>query len=182
VRIESLPIVLGALPASVWAVDYVSASEAESADVSASRRVSRPSTCAWITRQLQEVGKRAGLPARFRAMGCARGAPGQLTARLCRGRQRDRQVRVDHVRGRSRTDGAIRPDRDSFLSRKPWAARFRLPACAKQFVGKTVAGPLRVGDDIANISGATLSCTHVTDGVRRIVAVLQVAHEAGALP
>jgi hypothetical protein len=39
-----------------------------------------------------------------------------------------------------------------------------------------------VGDDIANISGATLSCTHVTDGVRRIVAMLQVARAGGALP
>ncbi|WP_339939278.1 FMN-binding protein [Undibacterium luofuense] len=44
----------------------------------------------------------------------------------------------------------------------------------KQFVGKTAAG-LSVGEGIANISGATLSCTHVTDGVRRIAAVVQVA-------
>jgi Na+-translocating ferredoxin:NAD+ oxidoreductase RnfG subunit len=57
----------------------------------------------------------------------------------------------------------------------------RLPAWRKQFVGKGVAAPLRVGDDIANISGATLSCTHVTDGVRRIVAVVALARHAGAL-
>jgi Na+-transporting NADH:ubiquinone oxidoreductase subunit C len=46
----------------------------------------------------------------------------------------------------------------------------RLPAWRNQFVGKTAADPVRVGADIANISGATLSCTHVADGVHRLVA------------
>jgi Na+-translocating ferredoxin:NAD+ oxidoreductase RnfG subunit len=57
----------------------------------------------------------------------------------------------------------------------------RLPAWRRQFVGKGSAAPLRVGDDIANISGATLSCNHVTDGVRRIVAVVALARRTGAL-
>ena len=39
----------------------------------------------------------------------------------------------------------------------------------------------RVGEDIANISGATLSCTHVTEGVRRIVAVVALARRSGSL-
>jgi Na+-translocating ferredoxin:NAD+ oxidoreductase RnfG subunit len=51
----------------------------------------------------------------------------------------------------------------------------RLPAWRRQFVGKTAAAPLQVGEDIANISGATLSCTHVTEGVKRIVAVVDLA-------
>ncbi|MFZ6732001.1 FMN-binding protein [Undibacterium sp. Ji42W] len=45
----------------------------------------------------------------------------------------------------------------------------------KQFVGKTAASGLAIGEGIANISGATLSCAHVTDGVRRIAAIVQVA-------
>ncbi|CAN5724891.1 hypothetical protein BH11PSE8_BH11PSE8_45380 [soil metagenome] len=57
----------------------------------------------------------------------------------------------------------------------------RLPAWRRQFTGKTTDSTLRVGDDIANISGATLSCTHVTDGVRRIVAVVDLARRSGAL-
>jgi Na+-translocating ferredoxin:NAD+ oxidoreductase RnfG subunit len=40
-----------------------------------------------------------------------------------------------------------------------------------QFAGKSAADAVRVGDDIANISGATLSCRHVTDGVRRLLAL-----------
>jgi Na+-translocating ferredoxin:NAD+ oxidoreductase subunit G len=40
-----------------------------------------------------------------------------------------------------------------------------------QFTGKTVSDPVEVNRDIANISGATLSCRHVTDGVRRLLAL-----------
>jgi Na+-transporting NADH:ubiquinone oxidoreductase subunit C len=54
--------------------------------------------------------------------------------------------------------------------REGHGAEVRLPAWRSQFVGKTAADPLRIGADIVNISGATLSCTHVTDGVHRIVA------------
>ena len=57
----------------------------------------------------------------------------------------------------------------------------RLPAWRKQFIGKGSNSALRVGEDISNISGATLSCTHVTDGVRRIVAVVALARKNGAL-
>lgn len=57
----------------------------------------------------------------------------------------------------------------------------KLPAWRKQFVGKGAQAPLRIGDDIANISGATLSCTHVTDGVRHIVALLERLRTSGRL-
>ncbi len=50
----------------------------------------------------------------------------------------------------------------------------RSAAWRKQFEGKTAQSPLRVGDDIANISGATLSTSHVSEGVRRIVALVHL--------
>lgn len=40
-----------------------------------------------------------------------------------------------------------------------------------QFTGKTVDDRLRLGKDIANISGATLSCRNVTDGVKRLLVI-----------
>jgi len=43
-----------------------------------------------------------------------------------------------------------------------------------QFVGKTLADPLKVGVDIVNISGGTLSSQHVTDGIKRLLAFHQV--------
>ena len=36
-----------------------------------------------------------------------------------------------------------------------------------QFVGKNANSKLKLDDDIKNISGATLSCRHITDGVKR---------------
>lgn len=40
-----------------------------------------------------------------------------------------------------------------------------------QFNGKSVADPVELNRDIANISGATLSCRHVSEGVRRLLAL-----------
>ena len=40
-----------------------------------------------------------------------------------------------------------------------------------QFIGKTTSSSVMLNDDVANISGATLSSRHVTDGVRRILAI-----------
>ena len=43
-----------------------------------------------------------------------------------------------------------------------------------QFVGKTRKSTLKLDADIKNISGATLSCRHVTDGVKRLLAFYEV--------
>jgi hypothetical protein len=45
----------------------------------------------------------------------------------------------------------------------------------RQFVGKTPADPVRFDKDIRNISGATMSCRHVTEGVKRLLAAYAVA-------
>jgi Na+-translocating ferredoxin:NAD+ oxidoreductase RnfG subunit len=47
----------------------------------------------------------------------------------------------------------------------------RNPRWRAQFAGKSARDTVRLDADIANISGATLSCRHVTDGVRRILAI-----------
>jgi hypothetical protein len=44
-----------------------------------------------------------------------------------------------------------------------------------QFAGKTARSTLKLDSDIKNISGATLSCRHVTDGVKRLLAFYEVA-------
>jgi hypothetical protein len=48
----------------------------------------------------------------------------------------------------------------------PWRA---------QFVGKTASSPLVLNQDISNISGATLSSKHVTDGIKRVLATYALA-------
>jgi Na+-translocating ferredoxin:NAD+ oxidoreductase RnfG subunit len=40
----------------------------------------------------------------------------------------------------------------------------------QQFAGKTNSSELKVNGDIRNISGATLSSTHVTEGVKKVLA------------
>ena len=50
-------------------------------------------------------------------------------------------------------------------------SQVRYPRWLDQFVGKTVESRLQVDSDIENISGATLSSRHVTDGIRRLMFV-----------
>lgn len=54
--------------------------------------------------------------------------------------------------------------------RESYGGEVRSPSWLAQFVGKTSGSPLEVGRDIRNISGATLSSAHVTEGVKRILA------------
>lgn len=44
----------------------------------------------------------------------------------------------------------------------------------KQFIGKTSKHPIKLNQDIQNISGATLSAKHVTDGVKRVMALYEL--------
>ena len=58
--------------------------------------------------------------------------------------------------------------------REAYGGEVRLPDWRAQFDGKTLASPFKLDGDIANISGATLSCRSITDGVRRLLAVAAV--------
>ena len=59
---------------------------------------------------------------------------------------------------------------DILAYRESYGGEVRSPSWLGQFVGKTSASPLQVGSDIRNISGATLSSLHVTEGVKRVLA------------
>jgi hypothetical protein len=48
----------------------------------------------------------------------------------------------------------------------------------RQFVGKRHGDPVEIGEDIVNISGATMSCKHVADGVKRLLALHDLALRA----
>ncbi len=45
----------------------------------------------------------------------------------------------------------------------------------KQFTGKTAKDPIKLNQDIQNIGGATLSCKHLTDGVKRVSVLYELA-------
>lgn len=50
-----------------------------------------------------------------------------------------------------------------------WGYQVRELKWRDQFVGKTIADALEVGVDIGNISGGTMSATHITDGIKRLL-------------
>ena len=54
--------------------------------------------------------------------------------------------------------------------RESYGGDIRSPSWLAQFTGKTSSSALKINGDITNIAGATLSSTHVTEGVKRILA------------
>ena len=165
-------------PAPVFAVDYLTVDQAQ--------RLLFPDADAFQARQLTlDADQRRQLGAR---LGAEPRASWQVGLALHAGQPLGLVV-VDDVIGKFErityataigTDGTVQ-GLEILSYRESHGFEVRLPAWRKQFLGKTAASPLRVGEDIANISGATLSCHHVTEGVRRIVAVVDALGRAGAL-
>jgi hypothetical protein len=58
--------------------------------------------------------------------------------------------------------------------RESHGAEVRQTGWRKQFVGKKGPAAMRFADDIRNISGATLSCQHVTEGMQRLSALVSL--------
>ena|SRR5579859_5288363 len=64
---------------------------------------------------------------------------------------------------------------DVLTYRENYGYEIRNPIWRRQFVGKNSADALTLDRDIKNISGATLSCRHLTDGVKRLMATYDIA-------
>lgn len=169
----ALLAVASLVSSSAFAVNYLSADEAQKL-MFPEASVFKPQDLQLSAEQLQQVEKLAGLPARsvnWKVVGAYAG-----DARLG-------YVFFDEVVGKFNLISyavAINPDMTlrqiEILSyRESHGSEIRSAAWRRQFVGKSAASGIALGEDIANISGATLSCRHVTDGVRRIAAVAQVA-------
>ena len=58
---------------------------------------------------------------------------------------------------------------DVLVYRESHGDAIKLPAWRGQFKGKRASDPVRMDADIQNISGSTLSCRHVTEGVHRLL-------------
>jgi Na+-translocating ferredoxin:NAD+ oxidoreductase RnfG subunit len=59
--------------------------------------------------------------------------------------------------------------------RESYGDQVRMPKWRAQFSGKRHGQPIMIDKQIKNISGATLSCVHVTEGVRRLLATYALA-------
>jgi hypothetical protein len=71
-------------------------------------------------------------------------------------------------------DGAVK-DIEILEYREAYGEQVRNPKWRAQFAGKRNGAALTLTQDIQNISGATLSSRHITDGVRRLLATYAVA-------
>jgi Na+-translocating ferredoxin:NAD+ oxidoreductase RnfG subunit len=166
--------VLAVAAAPAFATEYLSAEEAQKL-IFPEADAFRSQPLALQGAQMRAVEELSHLPARsveWRVVGAYRGT--ELLG----------YVVLDEVVGKVELISyavGINPDAslrqvEILTYRESHGGEVRLPAWRKQFAGKTAkAGGLTLGEGIDNISGATLSCTHLTDGVRRIAAVAQVA-------
>lgn len=59
--------------------------------------------------------------------------------------------------------------------RETHGGQVREASWRQHFVGKTLQDSFKLNQDIPNISGATLSCRNVTDGVKRLLAIHKIA-------
>jgi hypothetical protein len=107
--------------------------------------------------------------------------------RAFRGSEELGVVFVDEVLGRQdmityaiSVDGSGRLGPVEVLAyRESHGGEIRGTAWRKQFEGRQSLDQLRFGPDIKNIAGATLSCQHVTQGVRWIEAVWETTLRRG---
>lgn len=70
------------------------------------------------------------------------------------------------------SDGAVRGI-EVMDYRETYGHEIRNASWRRQFAGKRRNDALRLGDDIQNITGATLSCRSVTNGVKRLLAIYE---------
>ena len=71
-------------------------------------------------------------------------------------------------------DGSVRQI-EVMEYREAYGYEVRNPAWRRQFAGKRHGDTLKLEQDIKNITGATLSCRHITEGVKRLLALHEVA-------
>lgn len=169
----SLATLAGLSAGSAFATQYLSAEQAQQAifpEASSFKTVALQLN----GEQMRQVEKLAGLPARsvaWRAVAAYQGD--KLLGHIVFDEVIGKFELISYAVG-VLPDASVRQV-EILAYRESHGFEIRNANWRRQFAGKTVAAGLSIGEGIANISGATLSCTHVTDGVRRIAAIAQVA-------
>jgi hypothetical protein len=168
---------LGAAPVQVVvAADYLSVEGAQKALFPQADRFSEV-VFALTTAQREQVAALAGEQPPHRSLRAFRAQQGTETLGY---------VFIDEVVGKedfityaASIDAHGRLGTPEVMSyRESHGGEIRNEAWRHQFAGRDDLGHLRVQTDIKNIAGATLSCSHVTQGVRWLVALWQVALKA----
>jgi Na+-translocating ferredoxin:NAD+ oxidoreductase RnfG subunit len=163
----ALPLVVIAVPAH--ASVYLTVEQAQAALFPGETLTAAPVTL--DDAQARAIEERSGVRVRVRAVRGWRSADGGLFI-------------VDEVVGKHEfityaaafdAAGAVRGI-EVLDYRETYGYEIRNAGWRAQFAGKTAADPLKLNADIRNISGATLSCKHITDGVKRLLATREIAY------
>ena len=166
-------VALGVASPAAFAVDYLTPAQAQQAQFPHADRFV-PKVVRLDAAQLQALSAQIGAPARS----------AQWTVmEAWQGQQLLGWVVIDNVVGKFELiTYAVGLDAqgkvlgvDILSYRESHGSEIRLPAWRGQFAGKGPQAAIKVGQDIQNLSGATLSCQHVTEGVRRIVSLVAQA-------
>ncbi|MGH8678537.1 MAG: FMN-binding protein [Burkholderiales bacterium] len=163
------PAILASASASCFAVQYLSVEQAQKVLFpEATEFVSRPVTLS--PEQAAAIDEASGVRVR---------TPNQPVWEAHRGTQQVGWFIVDEVYGKHEliTYAVALSNNGRVLGieilnyRESYGYEIRNPAWRAQFVGKTTADTVKLEADIKNISGATMSCRHVSEGVRRLLAL-----------
>jgi Na+-translocating ferredoxin:NAD+ oxidoreductase RnfG subunit len=170
-RIIPAAAVAAALPAPAAATVYLTIPAAQQALFPGARFVDHP--LALSDDQRKAIARAAGAPGYDKV---------QRVWEVRNGDRRAGWFMVDRVIGKHEfityalalnADGTVRGV-EILDYRETYGGEIRNPKWRQQFVGKRPGSQLRLDQDIKNISGATMSSRHVTDGVRRLLVTFQM--------
>jgi Na+-transporting NADH:ubiquinone oxidoreductase subunit C len=169
-----LPAVALSAPLNALAVQYLTVEDAQKLMFpSATEFQARPMLLTETQRSAIAKASDARVRTPELRVAQARGAQGQLLG----------WVVVDEVLGKHDLityavallpDGSIKQI-EILDYRETYGGQIRQASWRDQFKGKKAGDALALEQPIQNISGATLSCAHVTDGIRRVLATYEIA-------
>jgi Na+-translocating ferredoxin:NAD+ oxidoreductase RnfG subunit len=171
-HIAALPVI-AVVSAPAWATDYLTVDQAQHALIPQAQ-VFTAFPVTLNPAQLQQIRRLSGVPQRTNQPRVWRATRGNATVGW---------VLIDEVIGKHEFityATAISPDGHvlgvEILSyRESKGGQVRDLRWRDRFKGKTLTDPFRLNQDIPNISGATLSSRNITDGVKRLLAIHNVA-------
>jgi hypothetical protein len=173
-RLLVAPVAIVAAASPAAATDYLSVSEAQRA-LFPQAKAFAAQPVALSKDQIKRIGKLGGTPQRT-------AEPKVWRASATDGKFQGWMI-VDEVIGKHEYityATAISPEGkvlgvEIMSYRESKGGEVRNERWRDKFRGKTLADPFKLQKDIPNISGATLSCRNITDGVKRLLALREVA-------
>lgn len=161
-------------PQRLWAASFLSIEQAQQALLPQAERF-EAQTLTLTDATLDAIGKAADtrVPRNF-APQCWRavGAGGKTVGWFFADRVIGKTDLIDLAAGFD-ADGAVL-GLEIMAYRESHGAEIRQAGWRRQFSGRKGAAQMRFGDDIRNVSGATLSCQHVTEGMQRLSALVSL--------